>query len=141
MGLEALTLQLAQRALALGGAARGAPAVVSGADLRRVGAVLQVLQARLDESHGLDTLAGWAGMSRWHFLRTFQRVTGVTPHQWLLRARLREAAHRLTTTRVPVTQVALDVGFPDLSNFTRSFRSEFGLPPGRFRSAHAPRGG
>ena len=58
----------------------------------------------------------------------------MTPHQWLLRTRLREAAQRLATSRAPVTQVALDVGFDDLSNFIRSFRAEFGVPPSRYRA-------
>ena len=74
-------------------------------------------------------------MSPYHFLRTFKRVTGVTPHQWLLRARLREAARRLAASRAPVTDIALDVGFEDLSNFMRSFRAEFGVSPRRYRLA------
>ena len=72
---------------------------------------------------------------RYHFLRSFKAVTGVTPHQWLLRARLRSAAERLATTKTPVTEVALRVGFEDLSNFTRSFRAEFGASPREFRQA------
>jgi AraC-like DNA-binding protein len=75
-------------------------------------------------------------MSRFHFLRTFTRVTGVTPHQWILRARLREAAARLTSTDAPITEIALDVGFEDLSNFIRTFRAEFGVSP----RAHRARG-
>jgi len=63
----------------------------------------------------------------------FKAVTGVTPHQWLLRARLRDAARRLTTTPDAVTAIALDVGFDDLSNFIRSFRTEYGVSPSRYR--------
>src|SRR5262249_4201045 len=59
-------------------------------------------------------------------------VTGVPPPQWLLRARLRAAAQRLATRSDPVTAVALDVGFEDLSNFIRSFRAEFGVSPSRY---------
>jgi AraC-like DNA-binding protein len=79
-------------------------------------------------------MARIAGLSRYHFLRTFKAVTGITPHQWLLRARLRDAARRLATSRDPVTEIALDVGFEDLSNFIRSFRSEFGVSPSRYRA-------
>jgi len=80
-----------------------------------------------------------AGISRYHFLRTFKLVTGVTPDQWLLRSRLRDAARRLATARDPITAVALDVGFRDLSNFVRTFRAEFGVSPGRDRAgAHPP---
>jgi len=99
-----------------------------------VAAVLRQLESRLAEPHSLDDLARLAGLSRYHFLRT-KSVTGVTPHQWLLRARLRYAAHRLATTRAPVTDIALDVGFEDLSNFIRSFRAEFGVSPSCYRPA------
>ena len=76
-------------------------------------------------------------MSPYHFLRTFKAVTGITPHQWLLRARLREAAQRLAMSRAGVTAIALDVGFDDLSNFIRSFRAEFGFSPRQYRLAAA----
>jgi AraC family transcriptional regulator len=56
-------------------------------------------------------------------------VTRVTPHQFILRARLREAAVRLKTTRNEVLEIALDTGFRDLSNFNHSFRAEFGMSP------------
>jgi AraC-like DNA-binding protein len=96
--------------------------------------VLRRLEAASREPQPLADLAREAGLSRFHFLRAFRDATGVTPHQWLLRARLRDAARRLASTRAPVTQVALDSGFDDLSNFIRSFRVEFGVSPGRYRA-------
>jgi len=59
----------------------------------------------------------------------------VTPHQWLLRARLQAAAGKLALTTAPVTEIALDVGFEDLSNFTRTFHAEFGSSPRQYRLA------
>jgi len=103
-------------------------------DPARIAPLLRELEARSAEPHTLPELARRAGLSRYHFLRTFKDVTGVTPHQWVLRARLRDAAHRLVTTRAPVTEIALDVGFDDLSNFIRSFRAEFGVSPRRYRA-------
>jgi AraC-like DNA-binding protein len=101
----------------------------------RIVRVLRYLESRIAEAHTLGDLARMAGLSRYHFLRTFKAVTGTTPHQWLLRARLRESAHRLVSSREPVTEIALDVGFDDLSNFIRSFRAEFGMSPSRYRAA------
>ena len=96
-------------------------------DASRIARVLQQLEAASAEPAALADLARAAGLSRYHFLRTFKCVTGITPHQWLLRMRLRHAAERLATSREPVTEIALDIGFDDLSNFIRSFRSEFGI--------------
>ena len=101
----------------------------------RITRALRHLAAHIDAQHTIADLARLANLSPYHFLRTFKAVTGVTPHQWLLRARLRGAAQRLADTREPVTGIALDAGFEDLSNFIRSFRAEFGLSPQRYRAA------
>jgi AraC-like DNA-binding protein len=82
-------------------------------------------------------LAREAGLSPYHFLRVFQRLTGVTPHQYLLRARLRHAAMRVALEPGKILDVALDSGFGDVSNFNRAFRTEFGVTPARFRSQNS----
>ncbi len=130
---EEIALELAGAVLRLASRERDAAAPMP--DPGRIARTLRRLEDRAAEPHTLADLARSAGLSRYHFLRTFKAVAGVTPHQWLLRARLRDAARRLATTRAPVTQVALDVGFDDLSNFIRSFRAEFGVSPGRYRAA------
>jgi AraC family transcriptional regulator len=81
----------------------------------------------------LETLATESGLSPYHFLRTFERLTGVTPHQYVLRARLRKAALRLADGAERITDVAFDCGFGDISNFNRAFRGEFGVSPRAFR--------
>jgi AraC family transcriptional regulator len=101
------------------------------------GRIADVLRRLEDgnEPSALADLARATGLSRFHFLRSFKRVTGITPHQWVLRMRLRQAAELLVKSRQPITEVALDVGFDDLSNFIRSFRTEFGVSPNRYRTA------
>ena len=93
--------------------------------------VLRYMAAHSAAPHTVAALARMAQLSPYHFLRSFKATTGVTPHQWLLRARLRAAAEKLAATKAPVTDIALDVGFDDLSNFTRTFRAEFGASPRR----------
>ena len=104
-------------------------------DHARIASILRHLESHAAEPHTLAELADTTGLSRYHFLRTFAMVTGVTPHQWLLRTRLREAARRVASTRDAITEIALNVGFDDLSNFIRSFRAEFGMSPSRHRSS------
>ena len=97
--------------------------------------VLRYMAEHSAAPHTVTGLASMAKLSPYHFLRSFKAVTGVTPHQWLLRARLRDAAEKLAATKVPVTDIALDVGFDDLSNFTRTFHAEFGASPRQYRLA------
>jgi AraC-like DNA-binding protein len=81
----------------------------------------------------LVQLAREAGLSPFHFLRMFERVTGTTPHQYMLRTRLRKAAIRLVTETTKIVDVALECGFSDISNFNRAFRGEFGTTPTSYR--------
>lgn len=83
----------------------------------------------------LEDAAQQAGISPFHFLRLFADVLGVTPHQYLVRSRLRHAARRLADDDSPITDIAYDVGFGDLSNFVRTFHRAAGASPLRFRQA------
>ena len=101
----------------------------------RVTRAVRIIERRPDASLTLGRLAHDAGLSPFHFLRTFERLTGVTPHQYVLRARLREAALRLVDDASRVLDIALDCGFGDISNFNRAFRTEFGVTPRAYRRA------
>ena len=110
----------------------------SARDERRIGRALEYIAGHAHEE-GLDLaqLAGVAAMSKYHFLRTFQQTVGVTPHQYLLSVRLRQAALGLASTPQPVARVALDAGFNDLSTFNARFRKMFGAPPRVYRQRMA----
>ena len=81
------------------------------------------------EQINLEDAATQAGISPYHFLRLFSNVVGVTPHQYLVRSRLRHAARRLTDDDSAITEIAYDVGFGDLSNFVRTFHRAAGASP------------
>ena len=132
--LEEIALELAGAVIQLDGISGRDSTTVASRDYARIADVIRHLETRIAEAHTLENLAVIAGCSRYHFLRIFRRATGVTPHQWILRVRLREAAKRIVTTREPITAIALDVGFEDLSNFIRSFRAEFGVSPRIYRA-------
>lgn len=83
----------------------------------------------------LEQAARQVGLSPFHFLRLFSSVLGVTPHQYLVRSRLRHAARLLTDDDIAVTDIAYDVGFGDLSNFVRTFHRAAGVSPTKFRQA------
>lgn len=104
------------------------------AALSRVTRVVRIIDEDPSAPHDLSNLAKMARLSPYHFLRTFEGVTGATPHQYVLRARLRRAALKLKMSNDQVLDIALACGFGDVSNFNRTFRAEFGMSPRRFRS-------
>ena len=104
-------------------------------DRRRAVAAALYMDEHAHEPLDLDTLASGAQLSAFHFLRVFGDALGVTPHQYLVRARLRHAARLLAEGADSITDVAYDVGFGDLSNFVRTFRRAAGVSPRAFRGA------
>ncbi|MFT3803932.1 MAG: AraC family transcriptional regulator [Burkholderiaceae bacterium] len=108
-------------------------------DERRISTALhQIEESSSDvesDDLSLASLARQAAMSRYHFLRTFRRIVGMTPHQYLLHVRMRKAALRIRATREPLTTIALNAGFNDLSTFSRRFRGVMGASPSEYRRA------
>lgn len=110
-------------------------ALVPVRDRRRAVESAMWIDDNSDRPLDLETTAKAAGVSSFHFLRLFSNVLGVTPHQYLVRARLRHAARLLADNTRSITDIAFDVGFGDLSNFVRTFHRAAGVSPRRFRDA------
>lgn len=132
---EEIALELAARAVQLADGVTPDSNGMPPSAVARVTRVVRRIERDLDAGISLASLAREAGLSPYHFLRTFERVTGVTPHQYVLRLRLREAAVRLALEPDRVLDVAFDCGFGDVSNFNRTFRAEFGVSPRAYRQA------
>jgi AraC-like DNA-binding protein len=84
----------------------------------------------------IATLARTALASEAHFIRSFKREFGETPHRYLQRRRIERAADRLRETGDPITQIALDVGFTSISWFATAFREVMGQTPTAYRERH-----
>ena len=130
---EAGLLMAARFVQVAGGIADKKPAINPARDRRRAVEAALWLEQHAHQPVDLDAVSQQAGLSPFHFLRLFARVLGVTPHQYLVRCRLRHAARLLADPTRSVTDVALDVGFQDLSNFVRTFRRAAGVSPRAFR--------
>ena len=104
------------------------------------GAVAQILRIKEllndcpEVDFGLTELAENCGLSTWHFLRQFKKVVGLSPHSWLIRARLRKARACLLSG-VSVGESALLAGFADQSHLNRHFKRAMGITPGQFVKA------
>lgn len=135
LGLDEIGLLFAMRYVELLTGRKPRVAAPGPADRRRAVESALWLDACANEDVSLQSAAGRAQLSPFHFLRLFSSVLGVTPHQYLVRARLRRAARLLIETREPITSIALEAGFADLSTFVRTFHRAAGASPGHFRRA------
>ncbi len=97
----------------------------------RVEAVRRQLDSGPADHHTLAELAHSVGMSRFHFARVFRELTGVPPHAYLCRVRLRYAAHSLREGP-SVTEACFNSGFQNLSHFSRQFQRHFGVKPSAY---------
>jgi len=98
--------------------------------------VVEHIDRHLDEPLDLETLAGVANFSSFHFHRLFSAWMGETLGEYLRRRRLEIGAQRLVTQpRIPVLQVALSVGFGSTEAFARAFKARFGSTPSSWRLA------
>jgi AraC family transcriptional regulator len=113
--------------------APAAPVIAHGTHRAQVDAALAQIEGSCHEPLALADLASTAGLSPFHFLRVFRKITATTPHQYVVGARLRRAARLLADTSHPVTEIAYEVGFEDLSNFIRTFHRAVGCSPSAFR--------
>ena len=98
-----------------------------------IGRALELIEERYSESITLGDAARAAGYSRCHFSKVFRERLGVCFVSYLVRVRLRRAAELLVRTEMPVTRVALEVGFNDLSHFERVFRTAYRRSPSKYR--------
>jgi AraC-like DNA-binding protein len=135
VGLDEVGHLLAARFVEAVSGRKSKPLTANLRDRRRAVESALWIDANSHRAIALDDAAEQAGISPFHFLRLFSQVLGVTPHQYLVRSRLRHAARRLADDDSPVTDIAYDVGFGDLSNFVRTFHRAAGASPMRFRQA------
>jgi len=98
--------------------------------LRRV---VDKIQADVSSDHTLASLAVEAGYSRSHFLRAFAATVGMSPHQYVLKVRLKYARALITDTSLSVAEIAVHCGFASDAHLSRTFQYQYGIPPSLYR--------
>jgi len=73
-------------------------------------------------------------MSAYHFARMFKDSTGYSPHQYIVQCRVNRAKELLVDTKLPITDVAFEVGYRTQSHFTTAFGRLAGMTPAAFRA-------
>jgi AraC family transcriptional regulator len=95
--------------------------------------VLSYMEENFSHDIRLSELAGIAGLSDFHFARSFRQSTGSTPHQFLLQVRVNRAKSLLMQPQWTILQIALALGFSDASRFAKVFRAHTGRSPAEWR--------
>jgi AraC-like DNA-binding protein len=117
------------------GALQPVPSVRSGLPRYKLRRVIAYVDARLGGPISLDDLANVAGVSRFHFHRQFRKSVGVTPREYVVRARIERAKGLLTESDLTVGEVSGAVGFADQSHFSNIFRRVTAMTPRGFRKS------
>jgi AraC family transcriptional regulator len=102
---------------------------------RRIARATDLLHSAYANGVDLTELAQSANMSKYHFLRLFKLVHGLTPHTYLQRKRIAVAVRLLESTSITVREVAVKVGFADDSTLVRQMRRWTCRTPGQVRAA------
>jgi AraC family transcriptional regulator len=101
---------------------------------RRIARVVEAILADPGAAHSVESLAGVACLSPFHFHRIYRGMTGEGIAETVRRVRMAQAAHQLTRAGDDVTTVAFDVGYESPQAFARAFRDLTGVSPSHFQT-------
>ncbi len=94
--------------------------------------ITQYCDTHISEKITIEDLAEYVHMSKYHFLRKFKEITGVTVHSFVTNKRLIRACEELRKG-AGIQEVYLDCGFSDYSSFLRNFKTAFGVSPSKYK--------
>ena len=126
----ALTAHVAQ---AYGGLRSGSEPTRGGLAPWQVKRACERLDSDLGGKLSLQQIAAEFDLSVSHFSRAFRTSTGLPPHQWLLRQRVKAAKQLMSVRDLPLSEIAISAGFANQSHFTRVFSSVVGVSPAAWR--------
>ena len=92
------------------------------------------MKANVAQPLDLDRLAEIAAVSKFHFVRVFDQLTGTTPNHFLGCLRMQRAKELLLTTNMSITDICLEVGYTSLGSFSKTFNALVGFSPQDFRA-------
>ncbi len=101
---------------------------------RAIERVVLHMRSHLSDPLDLEQLARIAFISKFHFLRVFEGVTGTTPHNFLTCLRIQRAKELLLNSEASVTEICMEVGYSSLGSFSTTFAASVGVCPKEFRA-------
>jgi AraC-like DNA-binding protein len=109
-------------------------------NLERFKPIFHHIETHFTEELTVDSLAGLASLSRFHFSRLFRQLTGRTVTDYVNRIRINKSEDLLRNTEKTIAEIAMAAGYNDLSYFSRTFRKYRGLAPSEVRAYRSPSG-
>ncbi|MCH2176157.1 MAG: AraC family transcriptional regulator [Lentisphaeria bacterium] len=85
---------------------------------------------------GINEISIHVGLSTSHLHNKFKRVMGITPHQFIIDLRMRDAKHRLVSQDDPIKRIAYEVGYSNVENFCREFKKRIKVTPAKYRKMY-----
>ena len=136
MYVETASLTLAARLLLKhcdSGACTATESTSHAIDDVRLRRVLDYIVAHISDDISLESLAGVAGYSPFHFSRKFTLAMGIPPYRYISRMRLDNAMVELANGTLPLAQIAFNAHFSSQASFTRAFHRATGMTPRKYR--------
>ncbi len=112
---------------------RPAPQPRGGLSSRQLGRALAYIEESLDETVSLSAIASAAGLNAGQFGREFKKNMNLTPHEYVVKARVDRARFLLLSTELSLAEIALRCGFSHQQHMTRIVHRVVGLTPGALR--------
>lgn len=103
---------------------------------KRVSKAKEIMDDEAKELVTVSHLANAVALSEFHFYRVFRQTYGISPHQYQLKQRMQRIKKMLITENTSLADIARGSGFADLQTFTKAFKKEFAVSPGKFRHIH-----
>jgi len=99
----------------------------------RIAKAVQHMNRYYNSDYSLDDYAKLSNMSKYHFLRVFEKITGMSPLTYRNNIRLEHAAELLCEEKMSVEEVSSVTGFSSLSYFSSAFKKKYGVSPKKFQ--------
>ena len=98
--------------------------------------IMNYISLHFGENLNIDYLAGTMGVDKFRFIRSFERIAGVTPYAYLLRTRIAQAQWILINSRNKISEIGKRCGFKSDTAFGVAFKKETGITPRQWRQTH-----
>ncbi len=106
---------------------------MNGNNIRRIQLSVDYIETRLFDDFRVEDAAEIANCSLYHFQRLFMHISGYSVMQYARKRRLTWAAYHLLYTHKRIIDIAMDLQYESQESFTRAFKNEYGLTPGKYR--------